>query len=128
MIFDSKYYPKIMYLAITVVSLLLLFNIVNITDQVKMNIEKKSITGFASEIDRTNNTLSNISKETIPTKAISNKTISSIQPKQEIYTTSSYAMYYVLIIGIIAAIFITFTILRSTILKNIKIEEESRRL
>lgn len=121
MIFDSKYYPKIMFLAITVVSLLLLFNIVNIMDQVKMNLENKPITGFVTGIDRTNNSPNNINN-------ISNKTNSSSQPEQEIYTTRSYAMYYSMIIGIIAAIFITFSVLKSTIIKNIEIEEESRRL
>ena len=118
---NSKYYPKIMFLAITVVSLLLLFNIVNIMDQVKMNIEKKSITGFATEIDRTNSPPNNIPNET-------NSSTHSTQPKQEIYTTTSYTMYYSLIIGIIAAIFIIFSVLRSTIVKNIEVEEESRRL
>lgn len=113
MIFDSKYYPRIMFLAITVVSLLLLFNIVNITDKIKTNIDKKPITGFATEIDRTNNSPENLTNYTG-------------SPKSEIYTTRSYAMYYSLIIGIIAAIFITFFVLRSTIMKNIEIEEKSR--
>ena len=120
MIFDSKYYPKIMFLALIVVSLLLLFNIVNITDKIKINIEKKSITGFATEIDRTINPATN-------TNNITNEANHSIKPEQEIYTTSSYAMYYSLILGIIAAILITFFVLRSTIMKNIEIEEESRR-
>lgn len=118
MIFDSKYYPKIMFLAITVVSLLLLFNIVNITDKIKTNIESKPITGFATNIDNSDNFSNNVT----------NATNSSTAPRLEMYTARSYTMYYGLIIGIIAAIFITFTVLRSTILKNIKMEEESRRL
>jgi len=121
---NSKYYPKLMFLAIIVVSLLLLFNIVNIMDKVKINLEKKSttgnagITGFVSEIDRTNN----------PINSLQNKTNFSEQPKQEVYTAKSFAIYYSLIIGIIAAIFITFSVLKSTVMRNIEIEEEARRL
>jgi hypothetical protein len=118
MIFDSKYYPKIMFLAITVVSLLLLFNIVSITDQIKVNIEKKSITGFASSIDNSNNSILNVINVTNSTKS----------DKGEIYSTQSYMIYYILIVGIIAGIFITFSVLRSTVLKNIQREEEERRL
>jgi len=137
MIFDSKYYPKFMFLAITVVSLLLLFNVVNIMDQVNNNLKEKQITGFATNIDLPNNesinqsenqstNSSNITEDINIPVNIKNK--DNQEPnKEEIYTTRSYAMYYILIIGIIAGIFITFSILKSTILKNIKIEEEARR-
>jgi len=134
MIFDSKYYPKIMFLAIIVMTLLLLFNMVNIMDNIKINLDKKSagvqsgigtgtgITGFASDIDNNNNYNN-------PENSLSNQTNSTGQGQnQEMYTTTSYAIYYILIIGVIAAIFIIFSVLRSTIMKNIEIEEEARRL
>lgn len=117
MIFNSKYFPKIMYLVLIIVSLLILFSVVIIMENTKMKLEKKSITSFATEIDRSNYTETNIINETNYTES----------QEGEMYSTQSYIMYYVLIIGIIAGIFITFSVLKSTIIKNIEIEEEARR-
>ena len=122
MIFDSKYYPKVMFLAITVISLLLLFNIVDIMEEAKVNYEYKIITGYSAINEKIDNSKTN------PPIIKINDTNSSSSNKQEVYSTKSYAMYYGLIIGIIAALFITFSVLRSTVLNNIKREEEERKM
>ena len=114
-LFSSKYYPKLMYLALIIVSLLIVFNMASIMDNAKIKHEKNSITGFATNTDITNNHAENITK--IP---------NSQEPV--LYSTKSYVFYYILLIGIIAGIFITFSVLRSTIIKNIEIEDQQRKL
>ncbi len=118
---NSKYYPKIMYLALIVVSLLILFNFVNIIQDAN-NLEKKAITGFAIE-NNTNKT--QLSKTEIPKQE---KEEIPKEEKQELYSAKSYMMFYFLIIGIIATIFITFLSLKSTVKKDIEIEDEERRI
>jgi hypothetical protein len=107
-IFDSKYYPKVMYLALVIVTLLILFNVVNILDSANYKLHERTIAGFAIENQSDNQT------------GINN----SFQGKGELHSANSYFMYYILLIGILAAIFITFTQLRSTIMKNIELEEK----
>jgi hypothetical protein len=111
----QKNYPKIMFLIIAVASLLILFSIVNIIDtksNSRIETSKKTLTGFAIE-----NNSNDMSNQTNLTGSAG-----------KMYTARSYAMYYVLIIGIIAGLFITFSVLKSTILKNIEIEEKERKM
>ena len=119
-ILNSKYYPKIMFLALIVVSLLIVFNMTNIIDNAKLKHDQKSISGFVTGIDRTNNSEVNSYNNT----EINN----SSSQEHEMYSAKSYAIYYILIIGIIAGIFITFSVLKSTVLRNIDLEEKERRL
>ncbi len=111
---NSKHYPRIMYLALIVVSLLILFNLINIIDIANDKIKDRSLTGFA--IENNNNNTSNNST-----------TDKSSSKKSELYTSRSYMIFYSFIIGLIVAIFITFLILRSTINKNIELEEKARK-
>ena len=115
---NSKYYPKIMYLLLIIVSLLILFNFANILESANKNTNEKSITGFAIENNETNKTQA--SKAEIPKQ--------EKEEKQELYSAKSYMMFYFLIIGVIAAIFITFLSLKSTVKKDIEIEDEERKM
>lgn len=144
---NSKYYPKIMYLALIVVSLLILFNIVNILDTKNNKTHEKSLTGFAiKNIDNSEAYLTNSSE-------FSNKTISNDSPttsgivynetndtsinsttndliakNSELYSSRSYFIFHTFLVGIIVAILVTFLVLRYTVNKNIELEEKSRRL
>lgn len=79
MIFENKQYTTIMYLAILIASLLILFNFINIF---KNNNEKNSfVTGLTTHnINDTNKT--DFEKE---------------DKKEELYTTKSYFIYYIIL-------------------------------
>lgn len=118
----SKHYPRIMYLLLIVVSLLILFSMVNILENANNNLKYKSLTGFAINNNETNQTLNN------PIKNITmQKTNEKQNPEQELYTSKPYMIFYIFLIGILMAITITFMILSSTIKKNIEQEERERK-
>lgn len=102
-----------MYLALIVVSLLILFNTVNILESANNKMQKKIITGFAME----NNDSTNSSNLT-----------DDISITEKLYSSKSYIIFYMFIVGIIIAILISFLVLKSTINRNIEFEENERRL
>jgi hypothetical protein len=116
---NSKSYPKLMYLALIVVSLLILFNSVNILETANNKMHEKTISGFAIENDITNLT-------TIPSINLTNN--NSMPQKPELYSSKPYIIFYIFLIGIVTAILITFLVLRSTIDKDIELEENERKL
>lgn len=118
-ILKSKHYPKIMYLLLIIVSLSLLFISVNILETANNKLKQKSLTGFAVNNEINQNIPLNASN--ISMNEMNNKT-------QQLYTSRSYLVFYVFLVGIISAIILTFLILRSTIIKNIEKEDNERRL
>ena len=120
-ILKSKYYPKFMYFALIIISLLIVFNIANIMQDAKIKTEHKGVSGFATEIDRTNDSLINHTNQ-----YQNQQQNNSTSENNEMYSSKSYLIYYVLLIGIIAGIFITFYVLKSTVVKNIELEEKER--
>ena len=114
-ILKSKNYPRIMYLALIVVSLLILFTMVNILDTANEKFHHR-LTGFAvSENGKINNSDSNITGN------------NDEKNNSEIYTSKPYIIFYIFIVGILVAIVLTFFILSSTIKKNIDEEEKARK-
>ena len=112
----SKHYPRIMYLLLIVVSLLIMFSMVDILENTNNNLKYKSLTGFAIENNETNQTSNNTSTQKINTNE-----------EQGLYTSKPYLIFYVFLVGILIAITITFMVLSSTIKKSIKKEEDERK-
>ena len=120
-ILHSKYYPKFMYLALITISLLIVFNMASIMQDAKIKSEHRGISGFATETDNSTN------QTPSQTNEYSSQDTNNPKPQNgEMYSTQSYIFYYILIIGIIAGIFITFSVLKSTVIKNIEKEEKDR--
>ena len=102
--FNSHKNISFAYLSAIIFSVLVIFSFVLVIE----NFEKR-ITGNLIE-DNT----------------INNKTDENFEEKGELYSTDSYVMFYMIIIGVIAFIFIVSLILKSTIENNIKNEERER--
>jgi hypothetical protein len=121
---NKRIYPKLIYFILIILSLVMLFSVVIIQDA-KMKNEQNKLSGFATEIDKTNNPAVNHTNEQTTPRATPKTNIPK-KEKGEMYSTQSYIFYYVLLIGIIAGIFITFSVLKSTVVKNIEREEKDR--
>jgi hypothetical protein len=115
---NSKSYPKLMYLALIVVSLLILFNIVGILQTANNKMHEKTITGFSIK-----NNIANPADAS----SINLTGNNSMKKEPELYSSRPYIIFYIFLIGIIASILITFLVLSSTIKKNIELEENERR-
>ena len=103
-LFNSNKSFRFAYLSAIIFSVLVIFSFVLVIE----NFEKR-ITGNAIGDNSTNN-----------------KTDENLEEKGELYSTDSYVMFYMIIIGVIAFIFIVSLILKSTIENNIKNEERER--
>lgn len=108
--FKNKSYPAMMYLLLSVVSILIVFSFVNIVEDMDKKLEQK-ISGLAvldnNLTNQTNTSESNLTKE-------------------EMHSMKSYLAFNTILISIIVLIFIVSFVLRSTILSNIKKEDEIR--
>lgn len=112
-----------MFIASIIVTLLILFSIVDIADKINEKIHNKSkysLTGnIVSEKSMKNEQLINITFE--------NYTDSEFK-KSELYQTKSAMIYYLMLIGIIASILVIGITLRSIMIENIKKEVEEEKV
>ena len=100
---DSHKNISFAYLFAIIFSVMVIFSFVLLIE----NIEKR-ITGNAIEDNTTNNNINENLEE------------------EKLYSTDSYVMFYMIIIGVIAFIFIVSLILKSTIIRNIEREEKEK--
>jgi hypothetical protein len=97
----SEYYPRIMFLLITVTLILIFFNIGNI--YVSANVGKndtKSFIGFAVLDNQTNNSNSNMTESS------------------QLYSEKTYAMFYLYLIAVVGFISLIFVVLILPRIKN----------
>jgi hypothetical protein len=125
-LFESKYYPTIMYLSLITVSLLIVFSIVNTLDNInnfKVK-EIKAITGNIVQEEDYKNAQEQSTYEQLNNSYENYETSEYIKP--ELYQYKSNFIFYLIVTCIIAVIFIVAIILRSTIIENIKIEHANK--
>lgn len=122
--FDHKDYPTIMFLAITFVSILLLFNFVNFIEEID-----KGITAYAIQNQEENKnitpTVQEVKEEELISKPISPEPeIEENELEGEMYTTFAWGIFYIIILAIIVLFAILSITLKNTVNTNI-IEENS---
>jgi hypothetical protein len=116
-VFDSKYYPAMMYLSILIFFILILFNFVNILEilskqkniiipekEINLDLNLHKITGFfISEQNQTNISFENATE------------IDS----QELYSKKSYFIYIIIIGSLTSVIFLLFLRIFMPVIKRI---------
>ena len=102
--FEHKNYPSIMFLALTIISLTVLFGFVDFVEDID-----KGFTAYVISQQ-------NITPESTPT--ITEEKIGKV------YTIQAWSIFYILIISLILLIAFISIVLKKTIQKNIKKEEE----
>ena len=106
MILDNKHFTLVMSISITAVALLLTFNVIGILEEdlnINQNIKPKGLTGLAVENeDQENQQPTQNNQNPKPTNQPPKKpSTEPIEQQGELYTTSSYFIY-VIIIGILS--------------------------
>jgi hypothetical protein len=107
-IFESNNYPTIMFLAIMLVSIILLFNFVSFVEEID-----NGITAYAI---KENNATPEIKEETKPI-------VTEDKLEGEVYTTFSWGIFYIIIIIIILLLAVLSITLKNTIKTNITEED-----
>jgi len=107
-IFESKNYPTIMFLAIILTSIILLFNFINFVEEIN-----NQITGYAISEQEEQNTTSEIQEKAKPLIG-------------EVYTTFAWGIFYIIIIIIVIIFTILSIILKNTIKINLIEEDKTR--
>jgi hypothetical protein len=107
--FESKNYTSIMFLAILVTSIILLFTFVNLVQDIDNGITAHAIAQ------------QNIGSSQPPPRIPANLTKESLEG--EIYTTQAWSIFYIVLIVIITIVAFLAITLKKTIQKNIKSEE-----
>lgn len=102
--FESKNYNSIMFLLLTIVSILVLFNFVNFIEEIN-----SGVTAYAIAEQ-------NITQQTPKTNLTS-------ENSGEMYTFQAWSIFYIGLITIIASIIFLSLNLKNTIQKNIEEEE-----
>jgi len=114
-IFETKQYPVIMYLAITIITLLILFNLTSIFENnkqlIQKNNEKRIITGLLiaeqqNKAEQKTDPKAKQEAEQQTNQQSRNQTSTNQEEQQELYTEKSYFIYYLLITSICGFIFI----------------------
>ena len=105
-IFKNKQYPELMFLLITILSIIILFSFVDFVQDID-----KGFTAYA--IQQQNIT---------PTQSIN----ATEKETGEIYTIQAWGIFYLIIIVVILLIAFLAIILKKTVQKEIKEEEEER--
>ena len=101
-----------MFLAISLMSIILLFSFVNSLEEID-----NQITTHAVKEQETQEEEKEIIKEPIPQKTLKNNL------EGEVYTSFAWGMFYIIIWAILAFLAILTIVLKNTISKNIKQEE-----
>ena len=107
-----------MFLAITLTSIILLFNFVSSIEEID-----NQITAYAIQEQEESEEPEEV---IIQEPEIENKKDLNKNLEGEIYTTFAWGMFYIIIIVLIALFAVLAIILKNTISKNIKNEEETR--
>jgi len=106
--FESKNYPTIMFLAITIFSIIVLFGFVDFVDDVDK--------GFTAYV---------VAQQNITPELPINIT-EELEPEREVYTIQAWSIFYTIIITVIIFVALSAIVLKNTIKKNIKEEDKQR--
>ena len=107
--FENKNYTSIMFLAITITSILLLFTFVDFVQDVD-----EGITAYAIAQQNDSNPLQ------------ANENITEEQTQGKIYTVWAWSIFYIIVVVIIVLVAILLIILKRTVQGNIKEEDEKQ--
>jgi len=118
-IVEHHTFPTIMYGAITIVCILILFSVTSIMTEAANNqqtLKQPTKTNIDSTLkEKPIETSKEINEPTIPDET-------------QLYSTGSYVLFYAIIMAILALLIIVGGSLKSTILKNIEAEEHNRKI
>ena len=115
--FESKNYPTIMFLALILLSIIILFSFVNFVQDVD-----EGLTAYA--IAQQERIEQPAEQELI--NQITEQNITESE-EAEIYTTKAWSIFYIIIIAIIILVAAFSIILKKTIQRNIKEEDKEQK-